>query len=165
MLNGVQVAVHFVADARLSVSYVVSVGVLPLDCVGCIASHDGGLHGDRAEEGIDHLCRAFRGQFEGLFDRRIVELLDFAELRRAGVELPPMVLLVVDKSAVAEVGSYVGEPGVDLVPLGASFPAHDAEDFHGFLDLLADVFDVRFEVQASVEKYSQVLICVHERDA
>ena len=33
MLNGVQVAVHLVSDVRLSVSNVVAVGILPLDCI------------------------------------------------------------------------------------------------------------------------------------
>ena len=68
----VEVAVHVVADVRLLVSDVIAVGVLPLDRVVAVAPHDGVLHGDGAEEAVDHLSTALSGQFEGLLDRCVV---------------------------------------------------------------------------------------------
>ena len=77
----VEVSVHFIADFRFTVSNVGLVGALPFDCIGSIASHDGVLHGDGGEEVVDHFRISPRGQFEGLFDRAVVELLDGPEPR------------------------------------------------------------------------------------
>ena len=90
----VQIAVHTVADVCLPVSDVIAVGFLPLDRVGAVAPHDGVLHGDGAEEAIDHLSTAFSGEFEGLFDRCVVELLDGSEFLRLCVELTVFLLVV-----------------------------------------------------------------------
>ena len=101
----VQVAVHVVADVRLLVSNVVAVGLLPLDRGGAVAPHDGVVHGDGAEEGVDHFCTSTWGQFEGLLDRGVVELPDLAERGICCVELTVLVLTVVNQRRVAKVGA------------------------------------------------------------
>jgi len=78
--DAVEVEVHFIADFGFAVPNVVLVGALPLDRIGPVAPHDGVLHGDGREEVVDHLAGPLCGQFEGLFDGAVVELLDGAEL-------------------------------------------------------------------------------------
>ena len=78
--NRFEVEVHFMADFGFAVANVVLVGALPFDRIGPVAPHDGVLHGDGREEVVDHLAGPLCGQFEGLFDGAVVELLDGAEL-------------------------------------------------------------------------------------
>ena len=91
-----EVDVHFVANFRFAVANVVLVGALPFDCIGSIASHDGILHGDGREKVVDDFSGTFGWEFEGLFDRAVVQLLNGSELGRVCVHLSILVLLVID---------------------------------------------------------------------
>ena len=59
----------------------------------------------------------------------------------------------------------IGEPAVDDVPLRASFPAHDAQDFEGQFDLLPHMFEVGFEGEFAVEEHTEILVAFYEWNA
>ena len=51
------------------------------------------------------------------------------------------------------------------MPLRASFPAHDVQDFEREFDLLPNVFEVGFEGELAVEEHAEVLIAFYEWNA